>query len=756
MGSNELDPVKYEIFVGRLRSILEEGRLAVLMVCGSPAVAEGGECMTSIYDGDGKAILTASGTLFHVTGSADAIKKTIEWDSEDPGINDGDQFLFGDAYIAGTHSMDQIMVKPVFYQGERVGWVGTMTHTGDIGGVFRGISLDIFHEGIRIRGLKLVERHKLRRDLLRVLTEQCRDPDYVGLDMMARIAANNVCSAGYLALIEKFGVDFVKAASQKLMDDTKRLVRDKLRRLVDGTYRQPVYAPRVRRVDGKEEIYVCKIMCTMTKKGDQLTFDASGSSPQNYDYFNATFPAAKSNLFIALAGFLFWDIPWNAGLIEQVNVIIPEGTMLNCRFPASCGLGTGVGAFFSSAAMGCIERMLFVSGEREYINSAWGGGGVTGAGNAGPAWWYAGHNQHGGIIGSATYDLFAAGQGATPFRDGNDTGGFSANAKSCISDAEWAETYFPFLFLSRRQGTDSGGYGKFRGGLNLECIQMVYGSEDLSVDYIPASEGGEVSSWGLFGGYPVGNILAENRLLLSNENIMQEMYQKRMYPTTIDELDAPWGVNAKRSSDFHFERNLGGIRIDVGKHDIVGHSYGYGGGYGDPIERDPLAVVKDVKNEACSLEVALKVYGVVFNPERFEVDYEATRKRREEIKQERLSKGVRLTPEERTGKVEPSARKRSVMMITEYVEIIEKENGDKVISCIKCGYEFCSLKDNYKKYALRWTREPQELKKVLKGEPILTYYQEYICPGCGTLLQVDLWWPLVDTDEPLWDIQVEV
>ena len=111
--TKELDPIRYEVFFQRVRSLLEEGRQAVAMVSGSPGIVEGGECMTSIYDGEGNAILTASGTLFHVMGSADAILKTIEWDEDDPGIFDGDQIYYGDVYIAGTHLMDQIMIRPI-------------------------------------------------------------------------------------------------------------------------------------------------------------------------------------------------------------------------------------------------------------------------------------------------------------------------------------------------------------------------------------------------------------------------------------------------------------------------------------------------------------------------------------------------------------------------------------------------------------------------------------------------------------------
>ena len=145
--------------------------------------------------------------------------------------------------------MDQIIVKPIFYKGRRVAWVGTMTHTGgSIGGLLRGLSTEIFHEGLRIRGIKVVEGGKIRKDIVQSITGQCRDPEYVNLDLLARVASNNVCSEGYMRLVEKFGIEFVEAASQKLKEDTEKMFREKLRSLPDGTWCERVYISRTRPV----------------------------------------------------------------------------------------------------------------------------------------------------------------------------------------------------------------------------------------------------------------------------------------------------------------------------------------------------------------------------------------------------------------------------------------------------------------------------------------------------------------------------
>ena len=743
----ELDPVKYEVFLQRLRSLLEEGRVSLAMVIGSPAIVEGGEMMTSFYDGDGNAVLTAQGTLFHVLGSSDAILKTIEWYEDDPGINDGDQFFWGDPYIAGTHLYDQILVKPIFWEGRRIAWVGTMTHTSDIGGVPRSLATEIFHEGVMVHGLKVVEAGKLRHDHIRNIVDQSRDPELVGLDVMGRIASNNTIEQGYKAMVEKFSAEFIEAAQCKLREDTEIEVRSVLKKLPDGTWQQRVYWSNSERYEGEEVVHPFKVECRMTKKGDELSFDFTGSSPQNKDHANSTLCASRSHIFIALAAFLFWDVPWNAGLTEMVKYVFPEGSLVNCRHPAATGWAPFVGAMVTDVAMGCIARMLYAAGLYEFVNSSWNT--VPGGG---PNYYYYGQNQYGGIVGLCVYDLFGGGQGATTQRVGNNTGGIHQNAKSAISDVEWKETYWPFLYLAQRHCTDSGGYGKFRGGLGLETIQMVYGSKDLFCNYLPTLRGGEVRGFGLFGGYPSGNALGSHRLIKAAPDVPDKLKQGA-YPVTHDDLGQRWGVLEKESPGFRIERNLGGFLVNLDEDDMLGYQYSHGGGYGDPLDRKPEAVLQDVKDEAIYPDTAAGIYGVVLDTESGEIDYEGTKRRREKIRKERLERGERLTPAIPQKQLVPG-EKKTLRRIHEYLEIIEKNNGEKVIACIKCGHEFGPHTENYKKYALRWTKPVCDIKKCIDTE-VITCYQEYICPGCGTLLQVDTLCPMLDDDKPVWDIHVE-
>ncbi len=174
--AGQLDPIKFEIFAHRLWEIGEEGRLALQRVTASPIVAQGGECMSSFYAPDGTMILACSGHLRFAAATSDAIKKLVEWFGESPGIHEGDQIFQNDPYTAGAHTYDQMVVLPIFHQGELIAWTASSSHTADTGGPLRGGATEVYHEGIRILGLKVVERGQFREDVFQSIVQQCRDP----------------------------------------------------------------------------------------------------------------------------------------------------------------------------------------------------------------------------------------------------------------------------------------------------------------------------------------------------------------------------------------------------------------------------------------------------------------------------------------------------------------------------------------------------------------------------------------------------
>lgn len=727
--AGQLNPIRYEMFRHRMYNTLEEGRIAIQQVSGSPVVVEGGECMSSFYRPDGTVILTASGVLLHTTGCQEAIRKIIEWYSENPGIHEGDQFFFNDPYYAGLHVFDMIVVKPIFWNGEHVAWTGCMLHTSDAGGVLRGDTREIFHEGIRVQGLKIVEGNRLREDVFRSLTEQCRDPAYVGLDINARIAANNVCERELLTMFEQYGADFALTAMERIVEDTEKECRARLRSLPDGVWRSRFYNDTYDRAGWPKAF---KAVCVMRKEGEELSFDFTGSSPQNEDAWNATKPSAWSGLFQTLSGFLFYDVSWNGGMFATVTLEVPEGTFLNCRFPAAVNMAPQACGLLATAAHECISKMLFQAGHREDVNAPWVGRCFPDR----PRW--GGQNQHGRVVPQMIYDPFACGTAAGPGRDGVHTGGHPMNPESKISDVEVIEQNYPFLTLCHNQLTDSGGWGEYSGGMGFERLLLVYKAANLTDMYgLPL---GIPTAKGMFGGYP-GSVL--DWTITRGESVAQRL-RAGDYPTTHSEL-AKWGEVLEQHKPWS--------RVPLEEYDIElerGAANG-AGGYGDPLKRQPAKVAQDLRDEVISEVVADRVFGVALSDGA--VDEEATERRRAELREQRREQSELL------GKADglpDGAGLLPGLRFHEYLELRSDSDGHEYIVCRECDTALCQRNENYKKFTRRRVPDHSDLpvRSVTAGDRNAVLLQEYMCPSCLTMLEVDLWCPELDSDEPLWDIEL--
>jgi N-methylhydantoinase B len=476
----DIDPVRYEMFLHRLWAIGEEGRMTLQRVTASPIVSQGGECMSSFYDAEGTMVLACSGHLRFAAATSDAIKVLIEWFGNSPGFFDGDQIFFNDPYVAGSHTYDMMIIKPIFHGGKLIAWTATSTHTADTGGLLRGGATEIFHEGIRIIGLKIVEKGEFREDVFKTLTEQCRDPQYVGLDLKAMVAGNNVCGKRYLGLVEKFGLRFVQAAGQKMIEDSEEKARAKLRSMPDGTWTARQYVTTLDRKTRKS--IAQQLFLTMTKDGEELRFDFTGTSPQTDTDHNSTLPSTIAHLALALTNALFWDVPWSDGKMRPVTIHVPEGTILNCRYPAACGAAPRIGNVLVSTVCESVAKMIYASGRVHDVNASTSGN-LEFVG--GPGYFYGGHMRDGIRVAQGLYDIHGAGMGAPPYRDGVNTGGHMNIPSAGISDVERIEMQYPFLYFTRAHNRDGSGFGRHRGGFGSYRIYLVYGSQDCTVDYKP-------------------------------------------------------------------------------------------------------------------------------------------------------------------------------------------------------------------------------------------------------------------------------
>ena len=725
--TRQIDPIRYEMYLHRLWAIGEEGRMTLQRVTASPIVSQGGECMSSFYDEKGTMVLACSGHLRFAAATSDAIRDLMRRFEKSPGFFDGDQFFFNDPYVAGSHTYDMMIVKPIFYGDELIAWTATSTHTADTGGLLRGAAQEIFHEGICVPGLKIVEKDQFREDVFQTLTGMCRDPQYVGLDLKAMIAGNNICAKRYLGLVEKFGLKFVQLAGEKMIEDSEAKSRAKLRSMPDGTWVTRQYVTTLDRKTRKSVAQ--QLYCTMTKKRDELHFDFTNTSPQTDTDHNSTLPSTVAHLALALTNTLFWDVPWSDGKMRPVKVHVPEGSILNCKYPAACGAGPRIGNVLVSTVCEAVAKMIYASGRYDDVNASTTGN-LEFVGGAG--YFYGGHTRDGDIHGS--------GMGASPHRDGVNTGGHMNIPSAGISDVERIEMQYPFLYFTRSHNPDGSGFGQYRGGLGSHRVYLIYGSKDCSVDYKPyggVAQGG----FGLAGGYPTGN--GATRVIIEAGLAMLDRVTKGEQPTAAAMREGRWGKSTLPA----------GVpeRIPLPEGSLLVDYVAGGGGFGDPIDRDPQAVLKDFGRGWVSRDVAENIYGVILQANGRGIDEGATEIRRQEIRVERKRQS-QLSPD---GAERTENGWRALLKFHGALEIAT-DGKRKMVRCSRCGHLFCDADENYKLHALhRVTHLSEVMPPLPSGDPYIGEYHIYACPGCATQLQVDMFSPSLGGDALLWDTRID-
>lgn len=724
----EIDPISYQVAKHKIWQTLWEGRYAMELVSGSVVVTEAKEVLCSLFDAEGNTIDSSAGLLGHVVGSEQMIKKTIEWYSEEPGIYDGDVFFWNDPYLGGNHAPDQGCVSPIYIDGKCIAWVAALFHTPEVGAIEPGgmcpTAKSVFHEGIRIPGLKVMEKGKERPEFYKLLERSVRDPVGIVLDTKARVAALNVVKTRVEELFDSYGMTTMVSVFQKMIDDSEKVARAKLRKLADGTWRTVVC------LDHNGTEYELKKICLeMRKEGDKLFFDYTGTDSQSGGATNCSAMAIYGCVFTALCMILCWEERFNRGTLKVVEELTaPLGSVINAEWPAAVSIGPMTPMMM---LMGMLDNMfsyLMVTNDDYYTDQ-------TASWSCNPLYiLWGGKNQYGQIMGSLLFDFLANGQGGAPHRDGVDTGVFHFTPEVIAGDIEMYESIMPFLYLSRRQATDSAGPGKFRGGVGLEIIYMIHNTPELELVVIGQGSKSPTGS-GLYGGNAAG---VAKCVLAQNTNIKDKIKQKQLPYTLQDVLSLKGNV----------EESAPMVPARPAKDgDIVYFYGGGGGGYGDPIDRDSLLVLKDVQQDLTSMEYAKQVYGVAITPDKKQIDTKVTEKQRTAIKNRRkelaLSQGTLQSSDISEDKSERLVR------MHEYLEITK----NKHIRCIKCGHIFCKADENYKEYALKAEVPGKDMGKHYAPDPDFVLYYDYYCPECTTLLDQDVLPPGYPT---IWNIQLKV
>lgn len=621
----KLSPVDFEILSYRMHSICNEARQAVLRVSGSPVVAEGGECLFAVYDPWGYTSSMACGLLLHLAGTQNNVKEVIEVQGESPGIRDGDIFMINEPSVAGYHACDQWSGTPIFYEGELVAWLGALTHTAETGAIEPGGipagARSLLDEGYRVQGIKVQEQGKLNMAVINGLLRSSRDPAYYVLDLRARIAGLNVAKERFMKLIERYGIDRVKAALQQNIDHGEEMARAKLRSIADGTWRSVCYLDW----DVGPGPKLIKINLTTTKQDDHLTLDFDAPGP-NTGYYNCYPPGTFGLIFVAIASQLFWETPGNWGFIKPITTYIPMGTCLNPPYLTPVGLCAMLPV--TEAVTMSIGKMFYTN-EKLWpdINAPW-----QRNNSAGIFW--GGLTQYGYPSGSLFSESWGSGTGAgvdEGRRDGCDSGGLMMTIESSITDVEMMEMQAPFIYLYRREGIDTGGPGRWRGGVSTSYATVAHNSPFVVLGW---TAGGNYADniQGLDGSYPP--TIEYSGRIYQNVNI-QEEFQNGQIPQTIEELDELMRTSGGTMDEVKQPRPA----APVTEKDICVSTMGGARGVGDPLDREPEKVLDDILGKKVSLTAAKEVYGVVIDLDKMEIDIQATDAARVQIKEGRKAKG---------------------------------------------------------------------------------------------------------------------
>ena len=621
----ELDPLTYEVVRHRLVAITGEMGEALKRMSGSVVVTDCNDFGVAILDEGGDMVQVGLYNMQLAASLDMAVKWTLEHRSQNPGIRPADMFLCNDPWVGGgLHQNDVSVFAPLFHEGELFAWTGAVAHQVDLGGVSPGSwsvgGLDVFWESIPVPPVKIVEGGVLRQDIEDVYLRRSRVPKLIALDLRAKIGANSVAQDRLARLIEKYGPGTVKAVMKRMMDDAETRLRAKLRSLPDGTWSAVGHQDAAR--EGDRSLY--KIVVKMTKRDDTLRFDCTGTDPQADGFINCTLAGLRGGIIPIVLTMLCGDIPWApGGVFRCIEVISEPGTLNHCTFPAGIGKASVASAWATQNAVSeCVAQLLATSDEHDRSLMAVCCG----------TWdlaLIAGVDQRGSSFVTLLCDPMAGGLGARVDRDGVDTGGVNNIPMGRCADVEINEFSFPILYLWRREEPDSGGPGRFRGGLGGSSCFIPHDSPHGGVHLVVSAPGKAIpQAPGISGGYPANT---QYDVLVRDTGVRQQLAAGHV-PTSLDELGGSAQVVPPH------------LETDLAASDVYYTHWQGGGGYGDPLLRDPALVATDLRDRKVSPEAAAQLYGVVLRPDGT-ADAEASEARRSRLRRERAGLPVEASAE---------------------------------------------------------------------------------------------------------------
>ena len=721
----DVDPVTFEVIRHALWNINEEHGSTIQRVSGSPVAMYALDLNPTIMTEDAEFVYVGP-YMQYMSGVADTqVKWVLEYRSDNPGISDGDMFLANDPWVGAPHQQDVMLICPVFWEGELFAWITNCLHQYDIGGVTPGsfcpAAESSFDEGISLPPVKIIEGMEIRRDIEEVYLRSSRKPEMVALDFRAQMVGNSSARKRLLELIRRYGPATVKGVMKKIIADSETSYLEKMARLPDGVWQDRTYVECCR--PGDRQTY--RVILTIRKKGDRLIFENEGTAPQD-GAMNATYSGWRGSQIVAINKLLCWDQHFApAGALRHIDFDPTLGTFTCARHPASVSTAPVQAMEISLyPTYNAMSKMIFSDPEmrRDII--------CIGGTSQWPATIFRGIDQWGERYGYILVDPIGGAIGAFSHADGISTGGQARTPICKMPNIEHTEQDFPVLFLYRKEVPDSGGAGKYRGGMSAESCFIPHNTESITQDTL-SSGNATPTGTGMMGGYPG----ATNEYKYKRNSDIQSRIEAGQMVDDISELNGEDVTLQLRQVDFQQQP------VDV--YAVVCSA---AGGFGDPLDRDTKLVQMDIEGNAVTVEAAREIYGVIVDPDTLEVNQDATYKLRADTRHHRL-KGYSGTPIRCNGEI--------VIHVTENLDL-RSDAGHEVYCCAKCQTEVGLLGSNYKEHCIR-IDEPVTKSNVLIGEPSrfiddTPEFRQFSCPGCGTLIENEI---AMRGEPVLMDIHIE-
>jgi N-methylhydantoinase B len=563
------DPFALELIKNALVALADEMALTVYRTARSFVVKEALDFSTALFLADGQLIAQGTCLPFHLGAMPFAVRSVVR--TYEGRVRPGDLFITNDPYDGSTHLPDIVLVRPIFIDVRLVGYSVALAHMTDIGGRIAGgnasDSTELYQEGLRIPPARLWREGEPDEMLLRLIERNVRVPDKVIGDVRSLVAACIVGEREFVRLAQRYGVDEFERHCRELLDYTERFTRAEIGRLPKGTWRF------VDHLDGDGiDPSPIRFEAAVTIRADDMTIDLTGSSPQVRGAINCVYPFTLSTALACVRSIIDLSIPNNAGYFRPIEVIAPEGTVVNPRPPAAVAARGITGIRIADTIFGALAQAV-----PDILPACGSNGPDVGVS-------YGGVDAEGKPF--VYLEFLLASWGGGPDRDGMDAcTGTLVNYSN--APAEMIEADQPIAVERYALVPDTGGPGRFRGGLAIERhLRFKANGATLQI----RSDRRDHPPYGLQGG--LGG--------------------------------APSDVKIVRA-DGREEACPAKFLTTVYAGDVLAVRLAGGGGHGDPLARDPAAVLADVFEQKISIEHAREAYGVVIASDPPRVDHTETR-----------------------------------------------------------------------------------------------------------------------------------